>query len=222
MAEIIVEHRVYRITGMTPMLGTQPADPAIRQTYITSRAPSTDIINEENENDYDLSDKGMTVFTRWHNNRNEKYRDCLCMQGYQILGMIKEALESLQTQTGIAQPRSKVDKYLFCEPRMIPIIRDGKPIFDEDEVCERPLRATTMKGPRVSLASSEQVNDPWELTFELTLLPNRGTPKSKPLTWDDVETALNYGAYRGLSQWRNAGWGKYVWKEITDEREEAV
>lgn len=206
--------RLYRITGIKPVLGSLPASRAVREQYIASKAPSPEKIADEMEAFSGDDDRGVTVFTR-----NSRMNDCLCLRGYQICGLIKEALEALQAQTGVLQPRGKVDRYLFCEPDYIPLMRDGKKIYDEDEMNERPLRAMGMMGPRVTLASSEQVNEPWYVDIELTLIPNKGTAKSKPITWDEVETALEYGAYKGLCQWRNAGYGMFVYERLDKDEE---
>ena len=34
-----------------------------------------------------------------------------------------------------------------------------------------------------------------------------------------VEMALDYGRYCGLGQWRNGGYGRFVWKRIEDKEE---
>jgi hypothetical protein len=50
----------------------------------------------------------------------------------------------------------------------------------------------------------------------MTMIPNGGTAKSEALTWDAIEAALDYGAFHGLGQWRNADYGRFIW-----EREDA-
>ena len=55
------------------------------------------------------------------------------------------------------------------------------------------------------------------VTFRLTLLENEGTPKSKAITWDTVETCLDYGEYSGIGQWHNGGWGRFVWERMPDD-----
>ena len=204
------ESRTYRIIGLTPILGSAPASKAVRTQYISSKAPTDDIARMEGEsNTPDLDEKGLTVF----------YMDKLeriCVRDYQVKGFLKSALASLKGQLGVANPGAKVDKLIFVEPIYIPLVRDGKPILEEDDVLERPLRAQTMKGERVTLASSEMINDPWEFTMEVTLIPNNGTKASAAVTWDVVETALDYGMFNGLGQWRNASYGKFRWERIEE------
>lgn len=203
-----LESRTYRIIGLTPILGSLPASKAIRTQFIINKAPTDARRKEEEADGVDMDEKGLTVFPR-------DSQEQLCLMDYQVKGFLKSALLTLRHQLGIASAKAKADVYLFVEPRYIPIRRHGQPVLDEDEVLERPLRAQTMQGERVSLAASEMLQDPWEIELEITLLPNDGTAKSRPLTWEAVETALNYGAYHGLGQWRNAGYGRFRW-ERTD------
>ena len=37
------------------------------------------------------------------------------------------------------------------------------------------------------------------------------------ILWEAVEMALDYGRYCGLGQWRNGGYGRFVWKRIEDK-----
>ena len=71
-----------------------------------------------------------------------------------------------------------------------------------------------MQGERVALAKSELIELPWRVRIDIVLLDNAGTAKSKELTFDIIEEALNYGAYKGLGQWRNGGYGQFTWAEV--------
>ena len=208
-----IESRVYHLTGLTPILGSQPASQTLRQEYLQSKAgkllSDAQRMEEDEAFDYDEEDKGTNIFAR-----DSRNGDCICLMGHHIKGFFKESFGFLQTQAGIAQPKKKVDGLLFVEPRFIPILRNGERIYEEDGVLERPLLAETPKGPRQALQSSEQIYDPWEIEFELTILPNNGTQKSKPLTWEAVELALEYGAYHGIGQWRNAAYGKFRFERV--------
>lgn len=205
-----IESRVYRLIGLTPLLGGSPASRALRTQFIASKAPSPDLVEEEAEGGVDLEEKGVTVFGR-------DVQDNLCIMGYHIKGFFKEAIKATSAQLEVAAIKGKVDTLIFVEPRYIPLCRDGKPLREEDEMLERTLRAETMRGPRTALQSSEMINDPWEITVEISLVPNKGTGKSKALTWDTVEIALQYGAYHGLGQWRNAGYGQFRYERVSEE-----
>lgn len=203
------EKRTYRMTGITPILGSQPADPEIRTKYIASRAPSTQQMEEEA--DYlpeESVGNGVTVFLK------NQADQAICLMDYMIVAFFKESIKSLSAQTGVLQARSKCDQFLFAEPRLIPITREGEIITERDRICERTLRATTMQGDRTALAASEQIDAPWQVEFTLMLIDNAGTAKSKPLTWEAIETALDYGALHGLGQWRNGGYGRFTWEKV--------
>ena len=205
-----LEHEVrkYRITGITPILGSAPASKEIRTKYILSKCEDEKTREAEAiENQYDLDEKGLTVFNR---NRNDQ----LCVMAYQFKGFLKQAFKSAKTQLKVGNPASKIDKLVFISPMFIPLLRDGEPIRDEDDVLERPLRASTPMGERVALASSEMVEDPWGFDISITLIPNSGTKASEAVTWDEVETAMDYGMFNGLGQWRNADYGKFRWERI--------
>lgn len=207
---IEMEKRTYRLTGFTPILGSSPANPAVRTAYLASKSADPAHIGPEEE-EYiagDEEDK-MTVFLR-----NPK-DGALMLLDYQVLGFIKAALEALSAQNGVKQPRSKADRYIFVSPRRIPICRaDGSIITDEDDVYERPLRAQTMRGERVTLAASECIYDPWTIRVTITLLPNSASKSSKNITFEDIEQALDYGALRGLSQFRTGGYGRFTWERV--------
>ena len=72
----------------------------------------------------------------------------------------------------------------------------------------------TMQGPRVSVSASEIIRPGWEIEFTLTLIANEKTAKSVALAWNVVEEALNYGAYKGLGQWRNGQNGRFTWEQV--------
>lgn len=67
--------------------------------------------------------------------------------------------------------------------------------------CERPLRTSSAFGERVALTASETVPTGTVLEFSILMMSPR-----------DVETVrewLDYGALRGLFQWRNSGKGRF-------------
>ena len=209
-----LETRRYILTGITEMLGTKACNPDVYTSYIASKAPDGALTDDEIDALDGDPDRGKTVMPR-------NPRTCaLCIQDYMVRGYIKSSLEALTAATGVKAPRTKVDRYLFVAPRMIDLRRPGGgPIREADGTLERSMRVMTMQGPRVSVASSEQV-DRWEIEVEITLLPNAGTRASAALTWDAVEEALNYGRLCGIGQWRNGSYGRFAWRRA--DAEEAV
>ncbi len=210
-SNLMFETRRYRLTGIERMLGSQPASRTLRTEFIASKAPSPAEVEEEDNMLGELDEKGLTVFLRDDKTGN------LIMLDYMLRGFFKGALESLIAQTGIKMPRSKIDKYVFVGPRRIPIMRDGEEIADEDDQIERPLRADTMRGPRVSLAASESIDEGWEIELEVTLMPNPESKASEAVTWEALEMALDYGRFQGLGQWRTGGNGRFLWERVDEE-----
>lgn len=216
--EITNETRTYRLTGTTPLLGSNPANPKIHSEFVAAKAATiqkaleeTNMLPNEDELREQLKEKleqiktmGLTVFLR------DGDDDHLVIGNHVVKGFLKSAMLTLKDQLGIASPKSKVDNLVFVQPTYLPLMRDGKPITAPDDYNERPLRAETMQGPRVSLASSEHINAPWYVDVTIKLIENSATGKSKPITWDTIETVLSYGADKGLGQWRNGGYGSFT------------
>lgn len=208
---MLYETRKYHLTGLSPILGSQPASEAIRTQYIASRAPAAELSDEERElfESDSRQLRGLSVFAR-----DPEKNDQVILLDYMVRGFFKSALAALQKQLGVKSYKSKVDKYLFVYPRRIPLLRNGMPIYEEDDEYERPLRADTPKGPRVGLQSSERIDTPWSIDIEIRLIANDKTAKSESLTWKAVETALDYGALSGLGQFRNASYGTFSWERM--------
>ncbi len=87
-------------------------------------------------------------------------------------------------------------------PREIPYDLHGMKL----DFCERPLRAQTPMGERVSIAKSESVPAGSTAEFEIQCLD--------PKLEDMVRECLDYGVLRGLGQWRNSGKGRFEWEEV--------
>lgn len=201
-----MQQKTYTITGLTPVLGAQAANPNVHSEYIAAKAATLAKAEEETAMlPEDLEKKGMTVYLR--------DGDALCISAHVIKGFLKEALTTLKSQIGIVAPASKVDNYVMITPAYIRFARGGEPITQPSRIFERPLRAMTTQGPRTSVAASETIDTDWALTFTVHLLDNPASPKSRALTFDVIEEALEYGAFKGIGQWRNAQYGQFAWRE---------
>lgn len=203
------ETRKYIITGVTPILGGSPSDKKVYGDYIAPSAPDPIVAQDEIDGlpPEDENKKGITVFLR------DPMFGALSLRDYQVKGFIKEAMEALRSELGVAQARSKVDRYVFLHPLWLPLRRDGIELIQEpDSLFERPLRAETMRGPRIALACSEQVDVPWKIDFSVTLLPNLSSSKSQAVTFEVIEAALDYGALKGLGQFRNGSYGRFEYR----------
>jgi hypothetical protein len=112
-----------------------------------------------------------------------------------------------------------VGAFVRINPRRIYLMdATGKPYKEASGTMQRPLRAETMQGERIALASSETLPPGTTLQFMLTLLSGKrdGEKKSKTdvLTIDDLKAALDFGSERGFLQWRSGGWGRFTWTEV--------
>ena len=185
-----------------PLLGTLSGNPEIAEEFIAAKHPSGEVQEDEAEaieNLPEALEKSSTIFPR--DKKGKPY-----LWDYQIKGFFKDACGMLRR---IAKnPNSKLKAYkrvidglVFVEPRQIVIELSGKMDW-----IERPLRAMTRQGERVALARSETVPKGSKITIDIELLDSslEGYVKS----W------LDYGKLRGLGQWRNASFGRFVWKEI--------
>lgn len=203
--EISMETRTYRLHGLSELLGSQPSNPDVRTAYLSDK--QSEKVQVENEFlPQDVDEKGLTVFLR------DPRTGALALMDYVIKGFLKESLKVCDN--GIKNAASKVDNFVFIEPRMLQIKKNDVPVKMPDLIFERTLRAMTMQGPRTALAASECVYAPWTIDFTVTLLANDGTKMSRAVTFDAIEQALTYGRFKGLGQWRNGGYGKFECERI--------
>ena len=128
---------------------------------------------------------------------------------YQVKGFFKDACGMLarlkgQTESSKLKAYKKViDGLVFVGPRSIKLNPAG-----EIGVCQRPLRANTMQGERVALASSEELPAGTTADFEIILLDE--SLEAVVREW------LDYGALRGIGQWRNSGKGRFSYEVEND------
>ena len=190
-----------KITFTESVLGTCAANEEIYREFIGSKSPDASTIEDEVESlGVDaVAEKGMTVFPKLDDGTPFLY-------DYQIKGFFKDTCKGLRKVKGtecskIKAYKQEIDKLIFVEPRKIPIKFSG-----EIGKCERPLRAQTMQGERVSLACSEEIPSGATAEFDVVLLN------------DDNENLiiemLEYGRYSGIGQWRNSGKGRFTYEII--------
>lgn len=185
-----MDTKEYKIELTTEMLGTVTKDPEVYKTYIESKKPET--LNGEDEylTVEKIEEKGWTGF-----HRDEQG---LFIYEYMIKGFLKHAGNTLKDSLKIKALRSKLDDFCFITPRRIPL---GQ--AEPDGVIERPLRAMTAQGPRVTLARSDFIKPGKVISFQITLLPH------KEIKWETINTLLEYGQLSGLGQFRNGGYGRF-------------
>ena len=184
------------------MLGTQNADKEIHREFIASKSADAAKIKEELAAlpAEELVEKSMTVFAREEGNP--------IIWDYQIKGFFKDACGMLRrvpkTKSNTTKAYKKIiDGLIFVAPRKIALqLQEGEGLGN----CQRPLRAQTPQGERISLANSESVPAGTKAIFNIELLDS--THEKLVREW------LDYGKLRGLGQWRNSGKGRFTWKEI--------
>lgn len=191
---------IIKITFQEELLGSASADPEIHSRFIASKAPDAPKMEEELEalGVEEIERREMTVFPRG------KHGDPF-LWDYQVKGFFKDACGFLRRVPGTEASKLKaykkiLDGLLFVGPRKIPLQLSG-PLG----VCQRPLRAQTMQGERVALATSETAPAGTWILVELTMLDD-GLEKF-------VLEALDYGALLGIGQWRNSGKGRFIWEK---------
>lgn len=199
MAGIDVTSYRLKVTFRTEVLGTQPQRDVATE-YITSKAADADgnLPADEVETLPEKLEKATTAF--------HKLDGRPILYDYQIKGFLKEAGLTFNGLREVKNLRSKIDNYVFVEPRRIALqVPEGAAI----EFLERPLRAMTAQGPRVGLVRSEKL--PIGTSFECCLVVY-----NSPITVDLLRDLLSYGARKGIGQWRNGSYGQFDF-ELTAE-----
>ena len=201
-----------KLTLTEGLLGTSPFNEEIYRDFIGSKSPDASTVEDEVAalGVDAVTEKSMTGFPRDGEGKPFIY-------DYQIKGFFKDACSMLNRVGGKDENGKKkklnesskltafkkiIDGMIFVSPRQIPIDFTG-----EVGLCQRPLRAQTMQGERVALAISEEIPAGAEITFVITVLDESHLAA--------VREWLDYGALRGLGQWRNSGKGRFTWEELS-------
>lgn len=197
-----------KIRLTTAMLGTAPKDADVYAKYIQTKVgqvkPSDVQVPLTADEEMELVNG--TENAGWTGFRSDS--DGLVIPAYMIKGFLKEAGATLKDALKVVALGSRITQCVFITPNIVHL---GK--TEPDGVIERPLRAQTMQGPRVSLARSDYVDAGTEIEFSVKWLPH---PKVKD--WRQVIiTLLAYGSLKGLGQWRSGGYGSFEIVSIDGE-----
>jgi DNA topoisomerase VI subunit B len=191
-----------------PMLGTVPKRKEVYSDYIATKAaehaekqeafadgnPTTAAgaaqrAAEEVETVQDIEEKGWTGF---HTDEDGPF-----LYDYAIKGYLCEAARTVKEHGSIKQLHDKFKRYVFVKPRRIRLPKIA------DKPLERPLRAMTAQGPRVTVTRSDVVEAGADITFELVVFNGGG------ITLPVITDVLSYGELMGLGQWRSGGYGRF-------------
>lgn len=187
-----------RLTFIDDLLGTMPGNRDIFTDFVAKKAET---VNEEAEAipvDEAL-EKGTTVFPRTADDKPFLY-------DYQIRGYFKESCKFLKKVDGTKSSKEKaykqkIDGLIFVKDRQNVINTDK-----EIGICERPLRASTPQGERISLSRSESIAEGATMEFTVICMVDSDI--------DLVKEWLDYGRFHGTGQWRNSGKGRFTWEEV--------
>ena len=173
---------------LEPLLGTIPKNEEVFASFVKTKEAEPDELAPE-----EVEERGWTGFYVDEANRP-------VLMDYQVKGFLKEAANTIKDVLGLKALRSHLENEVFVYPR--------RTILAEkvDGYLERPLRAMTAKGPRVSLVRSDYISPGKTYTFKLKVL------KKSRITEDVLQALVEYGAEKGLGQWRGGSYGRIAGK----------
>src|SRR3990167_792039 len=184
------------LTLTREILGTIPKNKEVYSKYVATKCADAGLSEKEVETVPDIEEKGWTGF------RTDEKGPFL--PDYMIRGFLKAAAMALKGQSDIKAYKSKIDNLVFVFPDRIRLEQGGKTVKAPDGDYERPLRAMTMQGPRVTLAKSDMINSGAKIKFTIEIVGNKdGITKA----W--IKELFDYGRLSGLGQFRNGGFGKF-------------
>lgn len=199
-----------KLTFLESVLGTCPNNSEVYSDYIGSKAPDAMSLKEEVEalGDDVVAEKGMTVFPRDNDGTP-------IFWSYQIEGFFKGTCGFLAKVADMKSSKIKaykknIDGRIFVSGEIGKDNPTGRKIriegVDYIGKLERPLRAQTAQGERVTLACSEEIPAGAWCEFDIMCLNDSDI--------DLVKEWLDFGRYNGIGQWRNSGMGRFVWEEV--------
>lgn len=187
-------HYELKFELIEPILGTIPKNRKVFENFVMDQA-KTEMEKGRAAEDVDrvpeeVESRGWTGFY-------EDDEGHPILMDYQFKGFLKNAANILKDALKIKNLRSHLENTVFVSPRYIQLAEKA------DDVLERPLRAMTMQGPRVSVMRSDMINPGRQYTLSLQVL------EGSKVTEVALREILSYGELTGLLQWRNGGYGRF-------------
>lgn len=218
------------IRFINDILGSAPANKQFYEKYLVSKLikeiekveKKLDRVKDEREREIllekkadlesqladlpDIEEAGDEKLTVFYRAKYEEF-DVPVIRAHQVLGFFKEAANNFKDILKIKNARDKISKYVRVMPYNLYIydteISPENLVDDVDGIVERPLKAMTMQGPRVSIAKSEVIKSNGDKLIQLEVW----LYKNKEISWEVLETLMEeYGRVNGISQWRNSGY----------------
>ena len=195
------------------MLGTVPLSGDVYSAHILKKLKEVpaDVQKQEAEINAISEEELETVPDAGHGHTGFMQDDKgLFIYNYMIKGHLKTCLE-VGMENGIINKipaYSKwVDRLVFIRPRRIYF-----GVKEPDGALERPLRARTPQGIRVTVVKSDIIQAGREICFSIEILKNKHKDNRNGKLYPDIlRTAMGYGEYYGLGQWRGSGgYGTYT------------
>lgn len=208
-AKIHSESIEVAITFTEPLLGSMCSNPDVYKEFLEKKVPTAEKAAEELKTIEEAAalaeqeiEKTKTTFAR--------DEEGLFMWDYQIRGFFKEAMTNL-IEMGVCgvsrwQVKRMIDSYLIITPRRCYFFNDDEPRIEKPTGSwDRPLRASTRQGERICLVSSDTLKPGTMLRFTVKILRANKGP-----TLQDALECLEYGALKGMLQWRGGGFGRFT------------
>jgi hypothetical protein len=210
-----------KVTFTEPMLASSPADPEVYKQFIEARKRKEqdeartvaaqaggvaveDAIATDEVGTLDAGAREQTGWSVFH-----KDDTGIFIFDYKVRGFMKEACSAVTGKTELSAYKSKIDKWLFVLPRRIYLRTPDNQLINEPHgTLERPLRAMTMQGPRVSVKRSDYLNPGTWFECELVVLPNG----EKELKEQHIRNWFSYGVWQGFGEWRNGSYGRFEYE----------
>lgn len=200
------------------LCGSVPLDPKMIEPWLSARMPNTkpngargieDIAKEvmtstmvEEENK-EITDRITLGF--------QKFGDGLVMRGGTIKAHLKDCSRIVTSMiTGkVKGERSLSQRVVNCvnvSEYWIPLLKDGNPIKEADNVFEKAVHVMTMLGPRNALKRILYIEKP-EMKFNLMVAL---TKDGKPVvSLEELTSVFEYGSMHGYAGERGDGEGRY-------------
>ena len=199
-----------KLTFLESILGTSPNNSEIYTEFIGSKAPDAPSLKEEVEalGDDVVAEKGTTVFPRDDDGTP-------IFWAYQIEGFFKGTCGFLRSvpkteSSKVKAYKKTIDGRIFVFGEKGEDNPTGRKIRINNAfpmgLLQRPLRAQTAQGERISLACSEEIPAGAWVEFNIMMLNDEDEKL--------VREWLDFGEYNGIGQWRNAGKGRFKWEEV--------
>lgn len=189
------------VTFTEPLLASSPSDPKVYDQFIASRQRKEDEDRGDEVATLPAAEQervGASVFHRDDSG--------LFLFDYHLRGFFKDSAEAVIGRAELSAYKSKINKWLFVSPRRIRLLSaNGAAALAPDGDLQRPLRAMTMQGPRVSVKRSEKLDAGARFIAQIEVLPLG----EKELSEERLRKCLDYGAYAGLGEWRNGSFGRF-------------